>query len=181
MGVAPQTGAVLAMSSQFTAIIKIRGVNPYVLVSAARAKVVKAGWRRPLPVMLRLNGKPAKPWRINMMPVGDGSFYLYLHGEIRKVTGTKVGDRVRVEIAFDSNYRGGPEHPLPRWFKQALGENPGAIKNWNALTPSRKKEIVRYLARLKSPEARARNLDRALRVLSGRKERFMARGWDKGA
>jgi Bacteriocin-protection, YdeI or OmpD-Associated/Domain of unknown function (DUF1905) len=167
------------MSSRFIAAIKIRGVNPYVLVSAARAKAVKAGWRKPLPVLLRINGKPAKPWRINMMPVGNGSFYLYLHGDIRKATGAKVGDRAHVEIEFDRNYRGGPQHPLPRWFKQALRENPRAMKNWNALLPSRKKEILRYFSRLKSPEARARNLDRALRVLSGTKERYMARSWDE--
>jgi hypothetical protein len=165
------------MSSRFTAVIKTRGVNPYVLVSAARAKAVKAGWRKPLPVLLRVNGKPGKPWRINMMPVGNGSFYLYLHGDIRKAAGAKVGDRIHVEIAFDKNYRGGPQHRLPRWFNQALRENPRAMENWNALIPSRKKEILRYFARLKSPEARTRNLDRALRVLTGTKERYMARSW----
>lgn len=168
------------MSLRFTAVVRIRGVNPYVLVSAARAKAVKAGWRRPLPVLLRLDGKPVKPWRINMMPVGNGSFYLYLHGDVRKTTGAKVGDRVRVEIAFDATYRGGPQHRLPRWFKAALIGNPPAMANWQALIPSRKKEILRYFARLKSPKARARNLERALRVLSGYKERFMARGWDNG-
>jgi hypothetical protein len=167
------------MSSRFTAAIKIRGVNPYVLVTAARAKAVKAGWRKPLPVLLRINGKPAKPWRINMMPVGNGSFYLYLHGAIRKAAGAKVGNHIQVEISFDRNYRGGPQQPLPRWFKQALMENPRAMEKWNALIPSRKKEIIRYFARLKSPAARARNLDRALRVLSGTKERYLARSWDE--
>jgi hypothetical protein len=62
----------------FTAVIKIRGVNPFILVSAARANAVKPGWRKPLPVLMRINGKPAEAWRVNMMPVGDGSFYLYL-------------------------------------------------------------------------------------------------------
>jgi len=55
------------------------------------------------------------------------------------------------------------------------------LKNWEALIPSRKKEILRYFVRLKSLEARARNLERALHVLSGRKGRFMARAWDRGA
>ena len=56
-----------------------------------------------------------------------------------------------------------------------------ALKNWKALIPSRRKEVLRYFARLKSPEARARNLERALHVLSGRKGRFVARAWDRGA
>jgi hypothetical protein len=51
---------------------------------------------KPLPVVVRINGKPADGWRINMMPVGDGSFYLYLHSNVRKASGEAVGDRVRL-------------------------------------------------------------------------------------
>jgi hypothetical protein len=105
---------------------------------------------------VRINGKPEKAWRINMMPVGDGSFYLYLSGVVRKASGTAVGDRVRVEIEFNASYRSGPQHRLPLWFKQALAANPPAMKNWQALVPSRKKEILRYLTALKSAEVRAR-------------------------
>ena len=110
-----------------------------------------------------------------------GSFYLYLHGDVRKASGTKVGDRVRVEVGFDAKYRNGPQHPVPSWFRSALRKDSRAMKNWDALISSRKKEILRYFARLKSPEARERNLERALHVLSGRKGRFMARAWDQGA
>jgi hypothetical protein len=163
---------------RITSVIKIREPNPYILVSAAQAKAIKSGWRKSLPVLVRINGKPAEPWRINMMPVGDGSFYLYLHGDVRKASGTKVGDRVQVEVGFDAKYRNGPSHPMPSWFKAALRESPQATKNWEALIPSRKKEILRYFSRLKSPEARARNLERALHVLSGKKGRFMARAWE---
>ena len=168
-------------SSVFTAVIKIRGVNPFVLVSALRANAIKPGWRKPLPALVRINGAPADAWHINMMPVGDGSFYLYLHGDIRKASGTAVGDRVRVEIDFDASYRNGPQHPMPRWFAQALAGNPQAKKNWMALIPSRKKEILRYFSRLNSPDARARNLAEALRVLSGEPGRFMGRAWKNGS
>jgi len=77
-----------------------------------------------------------------MMPVGDGSFYLYLHGEVRKASGTVVADRVRVEIDFNPSYRNGPQHSMPAWLRQALAGNPRAMKNWKALTPSRNKEIL---------------------------------------
>jgi hypothetical protein len=169
------------MTMDFTAIIKIRGVNPFILVSASRANRIKPGWRKPLPVLVRINGKPEDPWRINMMPVGDGSFYLYLHGDIRRASGAAVGDRVRVEVTFDAIYKSGPQHPMPRWFKQALARNPQAMKNWTALIPSRKKEILRYFSRLASPDARARNLVKALHVLSGGTGRFMARAWENGS
>lgn len=117
------------MATNFTSVIKIRGVNPFILVSAARANGIKPGWRKPLPVLVRVNGKPANAWHINMMPVGNGSFYLYLHGEVRKKSGTEVGDRVRVEIDFDASYRNGPQHSMPGWFKRALAGNPLAMKS----------------------------------------------------
>jgi hypothetical protein len=162
-------------------MIEIRGINPFILVSARRANAIKPGWRKPLPVLARINGKPEQAWRINMMPAGDGSFYLYLRGDVREASGTAVGDRVRVEIAFDASYQNGPQHPIPRWFKQALVENPQAVKNWEALAPSRQKEVLRRFASLKSPEARARNLSQALHVLSGETGRFMARTWKNGS
>jgi uncharacterized protein YdeI (YjbR/CyaY-like superfamily) len=91
-----------------------------------------------------------------------------------------VGDVVRVEVTFDSNYSNGPLHPMPRWFKQALKKNSPADRNWKALPPSRKKEILRYFAALKSNDARQRNLAGCMRVLSGAQGRFMARDWKNG-
>jgi hypothetical protein len=170
----------MSMRTVFTATIKIRSGNPYIPVDASRAATIKEGWRKPLPVRLRINGLPRKAWRVNMMPVGDGSFYLYLHGAIREASGTAVGDRVDLEVAFDPRYRGGPQHRMPLWFKRGFASNPQALKNWKALAPSRRKEVLRYFSRLVSAEARARNLAKALHVLSGEPGRFMARDWKHG-
>lgn len=161
--------------------IRIRGINPFIQIGAECADTLKPSWRKPLPVLVRINGKPAAPVRTNMMPAGDGSFYLYLNGIVRTAAGVDVGDRVRAEIAFDSAYRSGPQHALPPWFRQALKQNSEARKNWTALIPSRKKEILRYFARLQSPQARARNLAKAIHVLSGHSGRFMARSWKNGS
>ncbi len=166
---------------RFPAVIRIRGINPYVHVNALRAGRLRKSWRKPMPVLTRINGQPAaKPWRINMMPAGNGSFYLYLHDSVRRASGTRVGDRVTVEIEFDVAYRNGPLHPMPRWFSAALRSDPQAKMNWSKLPPSRKKEILRYFAGLKSAEARQRNLARAMQVLSGASGRFMARSWNAG-
>jgi hypothetical protein len=168
------------MILRFRGVIKIRGINPYIRVDAKIARRLKKDWRKPLPVSVRINGQPKKPWRINMMPAGDGSFYLYLQNTVRKASGTKVGDYVTVELSFDDAYRSGPAHPFPVWFRTALKKNPRAKKAWNALIPSRQKEILRYFAALKSPEAKARNLKRAMEALSGSEARFMARSWKGG-
>jgi hypothetical protein len=166
---------------RFKAVMKIREGNPYIPMSKARVARIKPEWKRPLPVLVRIDGKPAKAWRINMMPAGDGTFYLYLHGDVRKSSGTAVGDRVEVEVRFDEAYRNGPQHPMPAWFASALRKNPEALKAWKSLPPSRRKEVLRYFSWLKSEAARARNLEKALHVLSGGPGRFMARAWKDGA
>ncbi|WP_395022523.1 YdeI/OmpD-associated family protein [Dongia sp.] len=168
------------MKVNFRARIEIRGINPYVLVSATRAAHLAKDWRGPMPVLVQVNGRPELPHRINLMPAGDGSFFLYLDATVRKAAAIKVGDTVRVGVDFNPDYRGGPVDPMPRWFSQALNRNPAAKQGWTALPPSRQKEILRYFARLKSEAARVRNLEKALHVLAGGKARFMARAWSDG-
>jgi len=162
----------------FRAKIELRGINPYVLVSAARARRIKADWKRPMPVLVQVNGKPEPAWPVNMMPAGDGSFYLYLDGGVRSASGTDVGDMVEVTVVFDDAYRSGPQHDMLPEFASRLDENPPAKARWDGLPPSLKKEVLRYLANLKSDAARQRNVERAIAVLAGAKERFLARDWN---
>ncbi|HSW80563.1 MAG TPA: YdeI/OmpD-associated family protein [Candidatus Saccharimonadales bacterium] len=164
----------------FQAKMQIRGINPYVLVTKSFAKKLKAGWRKPMPVLVNVNGKPDEPWHINMMPVGNGDFYLYLHGDVRKVSDTKVGDEVTIELEFNDNYKNGPQHEMPSKLVLALKKNPIAQANWDALPPSRQKEILRYLANLKSTEAVNRNIDKVTYALSAESDHFMGRDWKNG-
>lgn len=168
------------MTLRFRARIELNGINPYVRVRAGQAAKLKSAWRRPMPVAVQIDGQPEPPWRINLMPVGDGDFYLYLHGSVRQASGTKVGDMVSVALAFDDEYAGGPAHPMPAWFGDELDRNPPASRGWANLAPSRQKEILRYFAGLKSAAARERNLRRALHVRAGGQARFMARAWNAG-
>jgi hypothetical protein len=115
---------------QFRAVIEIRGINPYVFVDAKRASRLKEDWRKPLPVLVRINGQPKQPWCINMMPAGDGSYYLYLHETVRKASKTKAGDRVAVELSFDDAYRSGPrilclDGSALRWLRIPKQKRPG--------------------------------------------------------
>src|SRR4051812_11850987 len=110
---------------KFRSKVEMEGINPYVRVSSARATGLRKDWRKPMPVLIRINGAPEKPWRIHMMPKADGSFFLYLHGQVRKASDTEVGDLVSVEIAFDEKYRPGPS-PLPPILRAALKAHPKA-------------------------------------------------------
>jgi len=86
---------------EFRETIRINAQNPYVRVSKQNSEDLKNGWKRPMPVLVQINGIPKKPWRINIMPKGDGSFYLYLNSTIRKSLGKNVGDEVSVHLSFN--------------------------------------------------------------------------------
>jgi hypothetical protein len=110
---------------------------------------------------------------------GRWEFLSYLHGAVRKASSTQVGDAVSVELEFDEEYNGGPAHPMPSWFRNALNRNRSARQRWSELIPSRQKEVLRYFSWLKTPEAQARNVQRAIHVLKGGKGRFMGRSWNE--
>lgn len=131
-----------------------------------------------MPVQVRIDKDPAVVWRVNLMPVGNGSFLLYLDGTLRRAAGAEVGDRVALQLAFDDAYQGGPQHAMPDSLAAGLAASPAAAARWADLPPSLQKEVLRYLATLKSDLARARNVERALHVLGGGKGRFLAREWN---
>lgn len=169
-------------SLRFKAKIDINGINPFVPVDIEQAARLRGGWRKPMPVLVQINGAPAEPWRINMMPRGDGGFFLYLHGIVREAAaGVGVGDEVEVSVAFDEAYRGGPADPMPDAFADGLKLSKVAAEAWEALTPSLQKEALRRFASVKSDAAKARNIEAALAVLGGAEGRFMARDWKDGA
>jgi hypothetical protein len=109
----------------FNAGIEIRGIKPLVRVSASCAAKLKPGWRKPMPVLVRIDNKPPEAHRVNLMPAGDGSFYLYLNGILREAAGASVGDRVTVEIEWDAEYRGGPRMPCPHGLRRLWRNVPG--------------------------------------------------------
>jgi hypothetical protein len=163
------------MILNFKAIIQIRGINPYVSIGREQAQALKPGWKKPMPVLIQINGKPRPAWPINLMPKGNGEFFLYLHNDVREASGTGVGDFVQVKLRFNSKYKGGPTEPMPSWFESQLKKNKKALTKWQSLNASHQKEIIRYLCRLKTPAAQKRNLENVMKFLQGLEKKFMGR------
>lgn len=142
----------------FSAQIQIIGVNPYVLLPAAVLKYLfqKAGKDKgAIPVKGKLNRKSF----IQNLVKYSGKWRLYLNGPMRRAAGIDVGDIAKVEIDFDSKPREVPIHPK---FKKALQQNTKAKTAFNKLSPSRQKEIMKYINFLKSEESVDRNVARAI-------------------
>ena len=156
--------------SSFKAEIKIIGVNPYVLLPAIVLKEIfeRAGKvKGPIPVKGKINDHNF----IQTLVKYSGKWRLYLNTPMRKGAGADVGDIVHVEIQFDETERKIAIHPK---FENALKKNKKARMAFEQLSPSRQKEIIRYINFLKTEESVDRNIKRAIQFLSG-KERFVGR------
>lgn len=145
-------------SVSFSAAIKKKGINPYIDVP----KRVSAhfGTRGNIPVKGTLDGVPV---RVTLTPLGGGRHELYMNLDMRRRSGTDVGDRVHLVLTQDKTSRMPKTLPV---LARALRKKPGAAAAWRAATPSRRKEILRYLHSLKTAESVERNVAKIIRLFS---------------
>lgn len=142
----------------FSSKIQIIGVNPYVLMPASVLKYLfeKAGKDKgAIPVQLKIAGENF----IQNLVKYSGKWRLYLNTPMRKAAGKDVGDKIKIEIDFDPKERLIPVHPK---LKKAFQQDPAANAAFNQLSPSRQKEILRYINFLKSEETVNKNIKRAI-------------------
>ena len=83
----------------------------------------------------------------------------------------RIGEEIEVEIEFDPSDRTIEPHPK---FSKALLDNKEANDVFENLSPSKQKEIVRYISNLKTEKSVEKNVTRAINFLLG-KERFVGR------
>ncbi len=83
----------------------------------------------------------------------------------------RIGEEIEVDIEFDPSDRTIEPHPK---LTKALKGNKEANAVFKKLSASRQKEIVRYIANLKTEQSVNRNIDRAINFLLG-KGRFVGR------
>jgi len=154
----------------FSAKIQIIGVNPYVLLPTSLLKYIFQKARKDkgaIPVQLKIGGSDF----IQNLVKYSGKWRLYLNGPMRKAAGKDVGDTIEIQIDFDPRPRTIPVHPK---LKKAFNENPTAKKAFEKLSPSRQKEILRYINFLRSEESVDKNVQRAISHLAG-KQSFVGR------
>lgn len=148
----------------FSAKIQIIGVNPYVLLPLELLKYIfgKAGKNKgAIPVKLKIG----KENFIQNLVKYSGKWRLYLNGPMRKAAQKDVGDVIEIRIDYDPSERTTPMHPR---LKSALKDNKEAKAAFDKLSPSRKKEILRYINFLKSDESVDKNVQRAIGFLTNR-------------
>ena len=149
----------------FSAKVNIIGVNPYVLLPASVLKYIfkKAGKDKgAIPVQLKIGDKDC----IQNLVRYSGKWRLYLNKPMRIAANKDVGDKIEIEIDFDPKPRTIPMHPR---LKKAFKENKEVKKAFDKLSPSRQKEILKYINSLKSEESVDKNIQKAIAHLTGGK------------
>ncbi|MDL5511136.1 YdeI/OmpD-associated family protein [Arenibacter sp. M-2] len=155
---------------KFNAILEIIGVNPFVFVPIKildEIFSVAGKDKGKIPVCGTVNGRKYTQTLIKY----SGEWRLYINTTMLRDSPKKIGESIEVEIEFDPKDRTIQSH-----FKltKALEENKEAQKIFDGLSPSKQKEIVRYISFLKSDESIARNVEKAIGFLLG-KNRFIGR------
>jgi uncharacterized protein YdeI (YjbR/CyaY-like superfamily) len=83
----------------------------------------------------------------------------------------RIGETLAVTIAFDPEDRTILLHPE---LEAAFALNKEALQVFDGLSPSKQKEIIRYISSLKTADSRRKNIEKAMGFLLG-KNRFVGR------
>lgn len=146
------------MLKSFSATIHKIGINPYVYlpedVLTALFKLANKS-KGPIPVRDMINRKRF----IQTLVKYQGAWRLYINGEMRQAARVDVGDQADIKLEFDPVPRIETMHPN---FRDTLSKNKMAKAAFEKLTPSRQKEILRYLNSMKTEPSLERNIDKII-------------------
>ncbi|MEM1106763.1 MAG: YdeI/OmpD-associated family protein [Pseudomonadota bacterium] len=111
---------------------------------------------------LRVEGEIADvPISNAFMPTGDGRHYVIVAPNVLKDGGVGLGDRVEMRFAVADQ-----DHvDVPGALVAALGADAGASRNWQALTPGKKRMLAQHVASAKTPGTQAKRVGEALEAL----------------
>ena len=101
----------------------------------------------------------------------SGEWRLYVNMKMLKNSPKRIGEIIEVEIEFDPSDRTIKPHPK---LTKALTDNIKAKAVFENLSPSKQKEIIRYISNLKTENSIDKNVTRVINFLLG-KERFVGR------
>jgi hypothetical protein len=148
------------MKFTFRAKIYKVGINPCVEVprTITRRMTPQRGY---IPVRGHIDNYPFEQ---TLVPVKDGPYRLYVNGLMLKGSGAKVGDTSIFKIEQTTARRKDVMMPTDLRSKLVRAK---LLFTFEQLTPSRQKEILRYLNYLKTPQAKKRNIDKVLSFLKG--------------
>ena len=146
----------------FTGSLLAMGNNTGIVVPADLVAALGAGQRPPVSVVV--NGHTF----LSTVAVMGGQHLISVSAAIRKETGLKGGDPIEVSLTLASAPR---TVEMPHDFAAALQVQPGARAFFDGLANSLQRYHVDNINGTKSPETRARRIDKAVALFLSGKQR----------
>lgn len=148
----------------FQATIELIGINPYVQVPETILIQIFSQANKNkghIPIVGTVNGLAYQQTLVKY----SGIWRLYINTLMLKNSPKRIGETIELTIEFDSSDRTLKPHPK---FLNALNHNLVAKSQFDLLSPSMQKEILRYISSLKTEESRDRNIEKAIGFLLGK-------------
>jgi Bacteriocin-protection, YdeI or OmpD-Associated/Domain of unknown function (DUF1905) len=106
-----------------------------------------------IPVIATVNGRSVQT---TLLPAGGGRYRMQFNAELRKAAQADAGDAVTVQLVFDPGSR---DLRLPPDLCAVLKQHPKAQNAFEHLPPGHRRQILKWLATVKSERARMKSID----------------------
>ena len=111
-----------------------------------------------VPVIVTVNGYTYR----NTIAFMGGQYLVGVSAAHREASGLKAGDPIEVTLEVDDAPR---VMEVPPELAAAFESDPAAAEAWAKLSYSRQRQLAEPIADAKSPEAKARRVEKALEAL----------------
>ncbi len=131
----------------------------YIEISASQAKKLKPDTR----VSFRVKGSldSFKIKQIALIPMGEGNFIIPLNAAMRKGTGKKLGDKLKVSLEADDS-----DFVFSEEFIACLQDDPVAYDFFQTLSGSHQKYFSKWIDSAKTSATRTKRIVMAVVALS---------------
>jgi hypothetical protein len=122
----------------------------------------KSGSPKHIPVVATVNSAST---RTTLVPAGAGRYRLQFNATLRKAARADVGGFARVSLKLDLASR---DLPVPLEFQAAMQRNRVVRREFNALPPGLRVQLLRMLNKCRAPDTLHKRIDRTVEVLLAR-------------
>jgi hypothetical protein len=136
---------------------------------AVPAKITKPlGTTKAVLVLAQVND--SAPFRVSLFPVGGGKHYIRIKSKVRKETGTKTGDTIKLRFTVLDR----ADVTYPKDLLAALKAE-RAVEDFKNLPPGEQNFLLRKMEEAAKPETRAKRIREAVAAAHRRREKLAAK------
>lgn len=122
----------------------------------------KTGSPKHIPVVATVNSAST---RTTLVPAGAGRYRLQFNATLRKAARADVGDVARVTLRLDLASR---DLPIPLELEAAMQRNRVVRREFNALPPGLRMQLLRMLNKCRAPQTLHKRIDRTVELMLAR-------------